>query len=286
MRLPCIESKTITASTKEFSWWMNTIKDVIKESGQIGYCGNFAMDSDPEIIPDIMRNKLGWDTAAYLMEHWLYPDTVEYDDPDTDEHNVYNKDVYYTNAYLTKYDSILNMFYKLTKLAKENKLFNKVEEYLAEGLKRTPNDNGLPVIPYGGSFNHIEMELDSAGDVWHEADWDTSHMFYSVQKNICNTLECQLDLLEKQDEYVGAFGSSSVRVVASGQVDIDNNIAKITISKAGLYFRDSYDFNSGGNGDVSEEQFLGCWSAEEEPYVSWNPIRFKNPTCVCNGLPT
>ncbi|MCI5217793.1 MAG: DUF1566 domain-containing protein [Candidatus Electrothrix sp. LOE2] len=245
-----VASKTITASTKEFSWWMVTTFDIPLLS--IPYC-NKNSDYKLEKIPSIMRDKLKWDTAANLMDHWFIGDR------DT------NNDLEYSPSVLIdKYSKIKNAFVYLKEKADKNTLFDGIKEYIVDGLKKTPNSNGQFVIPYGGDFNHIKMELDilSAENPWHEEE---PYMFYVVDKSIGSDIGL--------NDYVAAFGTSSARVVASGEVTVDNDIATIHIDKAGIYFRDSYDFTT--------EQFLGCWSSTP-PYVSINSLHFLNPICVCN----
>ncbi len=261
-----IYSKTITASTKEFSSWEIVAK--IAESILLLSCNKNPSHDDFSNIISIMKDDLKWNTAADFMKHWLDDDMNDWFKDD-------QLNRYFTPSDLEKYDLISGTFDYLKERAEANTLFDgdvPRTVLIDELKKRTYNDNGLPVIPYGGHFSHIEIELENAGG-WNadKAEWDESKMFYSVDKSICKKFDCKKERFYKKDEYIAAFGSSSLRAVASGDVTIDNNVAKINIKQAGIYFRDSYDFTG--------KQFLGCWSTVE-PYVALTPNSFMNMTPI------
>ncbi|MCI5191901.1 MAG: DUF1566 domain-containing protein [Candidatus Electrothrix sp. AU1_5] len=261
-----IDSQTITASTKKFSYYgiaIDVADAVLSES-----CERTPSDEDLKSIISIMQDKLQWPLAAALMKHWF----------DNDGGKVIYKPSLNPAKdklpdELEQFPLISGRFADYKTKAEKNELFNGVLEPIVKGLRKTANKDGKPVIPYGGTFNHITGELNSAGNSWHTGGWEEDNMFYVVNKPI------KPDTIK--DQYTAAFGNGSSRVVESGNVTVENGIAKITITQAGIYFKDSYDF-------FTDEQFLGCWS-ENYPYFSLVPQSFnlRKPLnsdyiCVCN----
>lgn len=278
-----IDSQAITVSTKEFSLYGIFAKEA-KELGEeylLKFCNKRPTDDDFKSIISIMEDEdnLNWPFAASLMRHWFHWDDIDKGKiiyrPSPNPANDKLPDE------LVRFKLISDMFAYFKTKAENNELFNgkAVLDAIVKGLKETKQD-GFNVIPHGGPFDHIKEELKSAGNIWNDGDWERDNMFYAVNKSIGSDFDV--------NQYTAAFGKGLVRAVASGKVIVTDDIAEITINKAGIYFKDSYDFTG--------RQPLGCWSTKS-PYLAPTPgsfmveiypgyISLVTPppyyTCVCN----
>ena len=81
-------------------------------------------------------------------------------------------------------------------------------------------------------------------------------------------------------EYRSAYAKAVLRLVANGEVIVNNGLATINVLEVGVYFRDTYDFI---DEDESDSQSLGCWS-KKAPYIAAFKWQLENPKlCVYNN---
>jgi hypothetical protein len=190
-------------------------------------------------IPCIMRRK-NWRFAADLMEYWFAGSGQNYNIDISDVTDISESA---TNAINNWENKALN-----------NTLFDQgMWERLISELERTPNNSGGMVLPDGGTFNFIQTEIPPANQEWRPLASEQNTMHWFEEKVISD-----LSL----DEYKAAFGEGVLRLVANGEVIVNNGNVTINVLEVGVYFRDSYDFI--GN------QFLGYWSYNS-PYVGLLP---------------
>lgn len=198
-------------------------------------------------IPDLMRKK-GWEFAPQLMDYWFAGSGKNYG---------------------VTFENVMELSYKVSdkvhnweNRALNNNLISKAtEKFLIKELKNTYNGNGGMIIPSGGTFDHITCEASFDKDKCGEkslagGSWDTGG---NEAKSMHWIIDKKIEDYDVDDEYTAAYGKVALRVVAAGKVDVsDDGIAKIQLSKIGIYARDSYDFVGSQN--------LGCW-VRIEPYV-------------------
>ncbi|MCI5147034.1 MAG: hypothetical protein D3923_16305, partial [Candidatus Electrothrix sp. AR3] len=260
-----MQSETLTANTLEFSMYVVVLKD-----SYVGYYPVACMASHDAIesIPHIMRDNKEWELASDLMDYWFAGE-------ENRTENFYEVNL----DQIKEIDPRISQYIEEMKSeARSNKLI-KYKEFLFNALKTTKNSTGGMIIPDGGSFDHIETELSYVEKEWHDATWEKNHMFYIQTKGIDYSYPELLGLAEFS-EFTAAFGRAVLRVVAKGEVTVDNNLARVTIDKVGIYFRDSYDFVD--NELYIPTQPLGCWSTTSSPYVQLRPFS-SGSTCVCNS---
>jgi hypothetical protein len=195
-----------------------------------------------EDIPCLMREK-GWELASELMDYWF-----------SGSGNNFNMEL---SQISNISEETANAIDDWEEKANNYSLLNQgMWEHLITELKNTPNNSGGMVLPDGGEFNHIQTEIPQADEGWMDLPDEqhkSSGMHWFESKGISE------DILS---EYGAAFGEGVLRLVANGEVIINNGHVTINVLEVGIYFRDSYDFIGG--------QFLGWWSYDS-PYVSLLP---------------
>jgi hypothetical protein len=193
-----------------------------------------------EDIPCLMRQK-GWDLASELMDYWF-----------SGSGNNLNLQLSEITDISEKSSSAIKDW---EDKANNNSLLNQgMWERLIEELKRTPNSSGGTVIPDGGEFNHIQTEIPQTNEGWKDLP--------SEQQSNMHWFESQGIKEDALSAYGAAFGEGVLRLVANGEVVLNNGNVTINVLEVGIYFRDSYDFIGG--------QFLGWWSYDS-PYVGLLP---------------
>lgn len=207
-------------------------------------------------IPDAMGLK-GWYQAEKLMRYWFQGsgETMKVSIDDIQKMNAEIRDTIDNWEVEAFHDRILD---------------EDLKKYLIVSLKKLSNGKGGSVIPDGGTFDFIDSELKKAGNSYHEQTWEKENLDYIRDVAI----EGDLDNI---NDYVASYSAISLRLVAKGKVEIDDEIATINIDKFGVYLRDKYDFE-----DEYDfwSQILGCWS-KKPPYFSRNDV-FGDAICVDN----
>lgn len=217
-------------------------------------------------VPTVMRSK-GWSLAARLMEYWF---------EGTGEN--YFVDMSEITNISTKLSNELN---ELNRKAQDYELVDKdFKKYLITELKKTPNGRGGTVIPDGGAFNHIDSEISLTENTWHDLDWEKKKLHYVKEIKVNSAIN-------ELSEYTAAFERAVIRVVASGEVIVNNNIATVNVLEVGVYFRDTYDFVDDDEDLINwafGSQPLGCWS-KKTPYISPFRISLDEPNiCIFNSM--
>ncbi len=261
-----IKSETLTVDTLKFSTYA-----LAAHIPDLAYylAGCFASNDIVEYIPNIMRYNKKWNLSAKLMDHWF---------GGIGENYMVN-----LGEIIDLEPNLAQTVKQIMLNAKNNNAISvgsvKIDDHpLIKGLKETPNSNGGMVIPDGGSFNHIKTELSSANKecadkelgCWRDLPWEKDNMYW-IKTEVVNA---SADL----SEYTASFNKAVLRLVAKGNVTVENNIATINVDGIGVYFKDSYDFI-----DKSLiSQPLGCWSPTTSPYVNLLPFS-PDSTCICNS---
>lgn len=196
-----------------------------------------------EDIPCLMRKK-DWELAARLMDYWFIGT---------------GKNFTVTLNEITEIsEKTLNAINDFEEKANNENLFTqrRWDDLIIE-LKNTKNVSGQKILEYGGEFNFIQNEIPSTNEGWRSVDEgensEQKTMHWFAEKTISE------DYLS---EYGGAFGRGLLRLVANGEVIVNNGNVTINVLEVGIYFKDSYDFIGG--------QFLGWWSYDY-PYVGLLP---------------
>ncbi|MCI5208479.1 MAG: CHAP domain-containing protein [Candidatus Electrothrix sp. ATG2] len=229
-----------------------------------------------EQIPCIMRKK-GWSDAAELMDIWF-----------SDNHGKN----YIIPIQIPKElsndlpESIEKSIEKMKKKSLVEDYKNGIPQYLLNALNSDPEY--FPFINKGQdfSFDFIKKEIDEISSTnlnnWHTGEEEKDDLNYIREKSIQYYYKYSGDI---NSEFTAAFGRSSLRLVVKGDVSfLSENIAKITVTEGGVYFRDSYDFGN-QKSLISLFQPLGCWSTEE-PFVNYYPANYNTnglDACITNA---
>ena len=205
----------------------------------------------PCFIPTLMRNK-GWSLGAEFLDHW-------FDGRDwllIDRDLIIDIDKFKT----TDKDARLEID-KLRRSSENNNIMTKSHwTELIKQLKGISNGAGGYVYPDGGKFNFIDEELKNKGAVFETAKEAIEHekqdmrWFYEIKLGSSYVVSGLAPTAS-----TAAFGDFVLRLVADGEVVVDNIGLEIKVSKIGAYFRDSFDFTG--------FQPLGCWSYSS-PYIN------------------
>jgi hypothetical protein len=206
-------------------------------------------------IPLYMR-ELGWYLGEELLEHWFVGNG---ETKIIDIHDVLD----ISETLTSDIDELEQNAIDKTFLTEERKAF------LIAELEKVTNSQGEPILSFGGKFDFISSELELAGNTHRSIGWERNNLHFIFERRVCpsrrrlpfGTYLCPTPLISLSAEHA-ALNRYAVRVVLAGNVSVDNGIVEVTVRKAGIYLRDSFDMI--GN------QALGYWRSTS-PYVKlWN----------------
>lgn len=223
-------------------------------------------------IPCLM-NKIGWNYASDLMNHWFdgtgTPWFVALEDIKSFTH-----DKKVTAEFLIKELKNPSLFYigapsnprtgepsdpRFYKKILENQLTKEISTLTTEGQK-------IPFYFIKSEFLHF---INNPGFV--RPGEETDSVYYVAQRSFRETAE--------SNHFTAAFGASSIRLVVDGYLSIKNGQKTITLTSGGVYFRDSYDFEK-STLDIPKvgkfiDQPLGFWSYNA-PYLIAPELMVRN----------
>lgn len=217
----------------------------ITASGVTVEIAGTAAPPTPEVsvrqIPRVMT-ALGWSKAPMFMEHWFAGSG----------NNVILtlEDVLAmggSDPFRQKLDQLLRDIDR-----RDSTLIDAIKYYLALELGKPISSSGTSFLNTRGTFDHISSELKNAGTQWASQDTEKSKMQWVYER----TLEQPWSF----DDFSGAIGNVTLRLVARGRVEpLPSNMARVTVTALGVYFRDSYDFVEPQSG-LSAYIGFGCWN--------------------------
>jgi hypothetical protein len=158
---------------------------------------------------------------------------------------------------------------------------------LIEELENTNNVQGEKILSHGGEFNHIDEEIPESSEGWKSATYEGTFrqggMHWIADESVpkkaipaaYNIINDMINFKEALTPYGAAFGNATLRLVTSGKVIVGDGKITINLKKIGIYFRDSYDFDS------PKYQPLGFWQYIY-PYVTLRPSRIEIPLVTNN----
>ncbi|MDC9583340.1 DUF6402 family protein [Xenorhabdus sp. PR6a] len=192
-------------------------------------------------IPGIMANKMGWSTAAALMNHWFNTSAEFKMEEDVKRQYMlgeainipkerYNDSIVKMDWAL-RYERTQDAMIELIDNRLENKSTNKrLFDSLLKRNKKLNPDRDLIYIGYGDDIINID---------------------YTSQINALSFG----DKFDTNDDFKGAIGAGNLELCIRGCYNLSGSRKIFYVDQIGFYIKDSYDFS----GDY---ELLGIWSRE------------------------
>lgn len=257
--------------------WSVTFSGVTVEISSLG-----SSQATVRQIPKIMTS-IGWSTAASMMEQWFTRSSnskvVTMDSILKLSGSFLLKDQLMLLETRIKYpwlgDNLTHAKFRST-----------VETQLPIELRKKMV-NGRNLLQTTGEFDFISTEIQNVpNERWRSNDVESNDRTYIYEN--------KLTWPSGINEFMAAYGTVGLRVVAKGRVDrISTSSSRITIKEFGIYLKDSYDFEGDQEG-IGRVLGLGCWNFQKLT-VTWerklsdcvpiDNVHFRN-WAASNNLPS